>query len=78
MIYDGIARGRKRITSKKFLPLKLLVETNQAGIIPKKKERIMMLKKQDILYLKNNLLIDYSIDKKNFQILIQEHYIQDI
>ena len=38
----------------------------------------MMLKKQDILYLKNNLLIDYSIDKKNFQILIQEHYIQDI
>ena len=77
MIYDGIARGRKRITSKKFLPLKLLVETNQAGIILKK-ERIMMLKKQDILYLKNNLLIDCSIDKKNFQILIQEHYIQDI
>ena len=38
MIYDGIARGRKRITSKKFLPLKLLVETNQAGIIPKKRE----------------------------------------
>ena len=26
----------------------------------------MMLKKQDILYLKNNLLIDYSIDKKKF------------
>ena len=66
MIYDGIARGRKRITSKKFLPLKLLVETNQAGIIPKKREN-NDVKKQDILYLKNNLLIDYSIDKKIFR-----------
>tara|TARA_Y100001935_G_C16950586_1_gene334463 strand:- start:328 stop:510 length:183 start_codon:yes stop_codon:yes gene_type:complete len=38
-MYEGIARGRKRITSKKCFPLKLFVETNHAGIIPKKREK---------------------------------------
>tara|TARA_X000000368_G_scaffold318617_1_gene255850 strand:- start:1199 stop:1366 length:168 start_codon:yes stop_codon:yes gene_type:complete len=39
IIYDGIARGRKRTISKKFLPLKFLVDINQAGTIPRIREK---------------------------------------
>ena len=38
-MYDGIARGRKRTKSKNFLPLKFLVDINQAGINPKINEK---------------------------------------
>ena len=39
IIYDGIERGRKRTISKKFLPLNLVVDINQAGIIPSIREK---------------------------------------
>jgi hypothetical protein len=39
IIYDGIERGRKRTISKNFLPLNLVVDINQAGIIPSIREK---------------------------------------
>ena len=47
IIYDGIERGRKRTISKKFFPLNLVVDINQAGIIPSIREK-KLLRKQDI------------------------------
>jgi hypothetical protein len=39
IIYDGIARGRKRTMSKNFLPVNFLVDINQAGTIPRIREK---------------------------------------
>jgi len=39
IIYDGIASGRKRTISKNFLPVNFLVDINQAGTIPRIKEK---------------------------------------
>jgi hypothetical protein len=39
IIYDGIASGRKRTISKKFLPVNFLVDMNQAGTIPSIREK---------------------------------------
>tara|TARA_A200000113_G_scaffold207481_1_gene205112 strand:+ start:1824 stop:1973 length:150 start_codon:yes stop_codon:yes gene_type:complete len=39
IIYDGIAKGKNSTKSKKFFPLKFVVDTNQAGIIPSINEK---------------------------------------
>ena len=39
IIYDGIARGRKRTMSKNFLPVNFLVDMNQAGTKPRIREK---------------------------------------
>ena len=36
---EGMAKGKNKIMSKKLFPLKLVVETNHAGIIPSIKEK---------------------------------------
>jgi hypothetical protein len=38
-MYDGIASGRKRTISKNFLPVNFLVDINQAGTIPRIREK---------------------------------------
>jgi hypothetical protein len=38
-MYDGIASGRKRTKSKNFLPVNFLVDINQAGTIPRIREK---------------------------------------
>jgi len=37
--YDGVASGRKRTKSKNFLPVNFLVDINQAGTIPRIREK---------------------------------------
>jgi hypothetical protein len=39
IMYDGIASGRKRTMSKNFLPVNFLVDINQAGTIPRIREK---------------------------------------